>query len=322
VRVSTTREGGLKGKLRYMAPEQVADEEVSRRTDVYAASVVLWELLVGEPLFRASNEAAWMARITEGIVVAPSRRNPELPAALDAVLLRGLARQPAARFAHAREMALELEATLPPATPHATAEWVAGAAAESFARRRLALARVETPGRWPARPTGAAAAPGERGVDDGTEGPTQLVASRARIGRAGWLVGATALLAGAVGVTWAALRPVDGLAPHQVDASAAGGHGSGAPSPASPPVDPRGSAEAPTTQGGAGTAPAPGEGGSSEGSRSGSALAVPSGAARDSAAPPTGRQAGSPPRKSGPTSCDPPYVVDAEGRRQVKRECL
>ena len=48
-RVRTTRDGGLKGKLLYMAPEQV-DGSVDRRTDVYAAALVLWEALAGAPL--------------------------------------------------------------------------------------------------------------------------------------------------------------------------------------------------------------------------------------------------------------------------------
>src|SRR3984957_18438497 len=70
-RSHTTRDGQLKGKFRYMAPEQIRDGPVSAQTDVYAASVVLWELLTGEPLFKGSNDAAIVARVLEGVVAAP-----------------------------------------------------------------------------------------------------------------------------------------------------------------------------------------------------------------------------------------------------------
>ena len=59
-RVQTTREGQLKGKLAYMAPEQTRGM-VSRATDVYAAAVVLWETLTGRRLFSGENEAEMLA---------------------------------------------------------------------------------------------------------------------------------------------------------------------------------------------------------------------------------------------------------------------
>src|SRR5262249_10094220 len=55
-RVQTTREGQLKGKLAYMAPEQIHGTPVSRRTDVYASGVVLWEAITGQRLFTGENE--------------------------------------------------------------------------------------------------------------------------------------------------------------------------------------------------------------------------------------------------------------------------
>src|SRR5262245_13846810 len=75
-RAQVTREGQVKGKLGYMAPEQLRGAELDRRADVYATSVVLWESLVGE-------------RLPEGEKKAPSGVVPGLPPALDAVVLRG-----------------------------------------------------------------------------------------------------------------------------------------------------------------------------------------------------------------------------------------
>ena len=53
-RAQTTRDGQIKGKLSYLAPEQL-NGEISRQSDIYAASVVLWEVLAGERLFQADN---------------------------------------------------------------------------------------------------------------------------------------------------------------------------------------------------------------------------------------------------------------------------
>ena len=56
-RLTVTREGQVKGKMSYMAPEQLSSTNVNRRADVYAAGVVLWEALTGRRLFRADTEA-------------------------------------------------------------------------------------------------------------------------------------------------------------------------------------------------------------------------------------------------------------------------
>jgi len=58
VRVQTTQQDQLKGKLRYMAPEQVLDAELDARTDQFAAGIVLWELLTGRRLFDGTSEGA------------------------------------------------------------------------------------------------------------------------------------------------------------------------------------------------------------------------------------------------------------------------
>src|SRR5206468_12741989 len=74
-RVTSTGEGQLKGKLSYMAPEQVSNARVDRRTDVYAAAVVLWETLAGTKLFQGASEAALIGAMLAGDVKAPSVHN-------------------------------------------------------------------------------------------------------------------------------------------------------------------------------------------------------------------------------------------------------
>ena len=72
-RLQTTREGQLKGKLSYMAPEQLRSEPLTRKTDIYAASVVLWEALTCERLFRGDNEGAVVTRVLHDEVLPPSK---------------------------------------------------------------------------------------------------------------------------------------------------------------------------------------------------------------------------------------------------------
>jgi serine/threonine-protein kinase len=115
-RVQHTREGQLKGKLRYMAPEQLRGDDVERRADLYSAAVVLWETLTNRRLFTAANDAALFGKVLEGVVTPVSQICPDLPAALDAVLARALDRDPSKRHATARELALELTQVIPPAS--------------------------------------------------------------------------------------------------------------------------------------------------------------------------------------------------------------
>ena len=110
-RLQTTRDGQLKGKIAYMSPEQLERRLVTRQSDIYAAAVVLWEALAGRRLFDGETEAIVLVRAIEGKIDPPSVLNPQLDRAIDAVVMRGLARDPEQRFATAREMALALEQT-------------------------------------------------------------------------------------------------------------------------------------------------------------------------------------------------------------------
>jgi serine/threonine-protein kinase len=139
MRRSATRDGYVRGSLPYMAPEQLEGEPLSARTDVYGASAVLWELLTGVPLFDAETDAAIGRQILDHDVRAPSTLARELPRSLDAVVLRGLSRDPAERFASGLEMALALEASVAPARHEVVAAWVARAAAGDLAERQARL---------------------------------------------------------------------------------------------------------------------------------------------------------------------------------------
>jgi serine/threonine-protein kinase len=143
-RLQTTREGQIKGKLAYMAPEQLRGVEVSPSADVYSASVVLWEALAGRRLFEADNEAALFGMVLEGANHPPSAFNPAIGADLDHIVMIGLAREPGDRFSSARAMASALERAIPCASATEIGEWVEEVATETLQRRSDRIAEIES----------------------------------------------------------------------------------------------------------------------------------------------------------------------------------
>jgi serine/threonine-protein kinase len=142
-----SRPGVVKGKSAYMAPEQIRGEAITRRTDIFSASVVLWELLAGHRLFGGGSEQERMYRVLQGTnVIAPSNFAPHLPSGLDEVVLKGLRPDPAERFETALEMAEALERLVTPASQRMVGGWVARTAAETLARRAEAYQLVESSG--------------------------------------------------------------------------------------------------------------------------------------------------------------------------------
>lgn len=145
-RVHQTQSGVLKGKIGYMAPEQLGQEPVDRRCDVWSVGVVLWEMLANERLFSAPNVAATVDAVQNRPVRAPSQLNPFVPAALDAIALRALDRDKAKRYQTMRELALDLElflSTRKDTVPAAdVTEWLDGLFPGEGARRRDLVART------------------------------------------------------------------------------------------------------------------------------------------------------------------------------------
>jgi serine/threonine-protein kinase len=110
-----TAKGMLKGKLRYMAPEQAAGKPVDRRADVYALGIVLWELLTYRRLFSAPNDAALIRIVLDPKVPPPSRFAEAVSPALDQVVLQALAPSPNDRFQTAQAMRRALYEACPAA---------------------------------------------------------------------------------------------------------------------------------------------------------------------------------------------------------------
>ncbi|OJY21793.1 MAG: hypothetical protein BGO98_02960 [Myxococcales bacterium 68-20] len=138
-----TEGGELKGKLAYMAPEQLTRQAVDRRCDVFAMGAVLWEALTGRRLFAGEDAASTLYSVLNEPIMPPSSVCSDLPLALDGVVLRALHRDPSMRFPTAREMALAVEMACPPASPRQTGEWVEKLAAEALRIRADIVRAVE-----------------------------------------------------------------------------------------------------------------------------------------------------------------------------------
>jgi serine/threonine-protein kinase len=138
-----TRDGPIRGKIPYMAPEQLMRRAVDRRVDVFAAGVVLWEALAGRRLFEAEDDVSLVEKVLEQVVPPPSSCDASVPPALDLVVMRALERDPGRRFEDAREMAVAIETATSRASASAVADWVKTSAAESLAERQAKIDAME-----------------------------------------------------------------------------------------------------------------------------------------------------------------------------------
>jgi serine/threonine-protein kinase len=111
-RLTHTRDGQVKGKLAYMAPEQAAYGNADRRSDLFSMGIILWECVTGRRLFRGGNTAQTLHKLLNDEVPPVSSVHAEL-APLDPVLKRALQRDPALRFQSADEFAQAIEAVAP-----------------------------------------------------------------------------------------------------------------------------------------------------------------------------------------------------------------
>jgi serine/threonine-protein kinase len=109
-----TQAGQLKGKVSYMAPEQVRGDAIDRRVDVFAMGIVLYALTTGKHPFRKESEGATLFGITStDPVIAPRKFIPDYPQALQDVLLKALEKDRDRRYASAAELLKALDHALP-----------------------------------------------------------------------------------------------------------------------------------------------------------------------------------------------------------------
>lgn len=128
---SLTMEGEIKGKFAYMAPEQVNQQCVDRRTDLFALGILLYTLTTGRHPFRGDTPAATIRNVLTRPIVPPGRVVSDYPVALEAIVMRALARDPSERFQNAHELLSALERAAP--------EWLEGSFEASVAAYMRAL---------------------------------------------------------------------------------------------------------------------------------------------------------------------------------------
>jgi serine/threonine-protein kinase len=109
-RLATTDAGQLKGKIAYMAPEQVQNQELNRTTDIYALGIVLWELTTNQRLFRGDSDLDTLVKVQAGEIPRPSSVVRGYPKDLERIVLRALASHKEDRFQTARELGRALRA--------------------------------------------------------------------------------------------------------------------------------------------------------------------------------------------------------------------
>jgi len=326
-----TRVGQLKGKLGYMAPEQIAAAKVDRRVDVYAAGVTLWEALTGERMFTQRELPHLIAEILTREHVPPSRIAPGTSPELDAVVMRALERDPKDRHATAADMAADLERVVPLPSRREIGEWVARVADGALRSRAASIAEIETttfgdPGAVPEDPPSVeiptARAPADEAIPveeveivtaDPVESPAVVSPSRGRQRARAWLAGcAVAALCVPVALVARVRRSSPSsadLRPTVAAATAAAVVVAAQPPTVPPPPSvvappPPGAASAPTA-----SAPAVVPAAQPR-------VPVTEASARRAPAAPTTAKTGA------PNDCTPPYTVDPSGVRVPKRWCL
>jgi len=104
-----TRTGEIKGKLSYMAPEQVTLKDFDRRADVFALGCVLYEATLGKRPFHGNDALATLYSLLEQPLTPPHDVDPSYPAGLEAIVLKALEREPDRRYQTAEELGYALE---------------------------------------------------------------------------------------------------------------------------------------------------------------------------------------------------------------------
>jgi serine/threonine-protein kinase len=341
-RAHTTQDGTVKGKIGYMPPEQLYGERLDRRTDVYAAGIVLWETLVGERLFAGDGGEPALAQALRAPVEAPSRRVAGISPELDEVVLRAVERDSSARFSTALEMARALERAIALAPQSEVAAWAAGCAREALeARARLIAVLEQLPegergsafGAEQGRSTGPGSAPveGRTVIEPRALMAPPMAAEAPKKSRAlGIAIGGAALLGAVVAVTVLGMgrgSPEPGASAVEEAAGVAAGT---TRSPGGPdlPVKPAGEGVNSAALGAKLPEVSPAASSAAAGvmdppaapavSSTTAAPKLPASSSSSSLKP----RATAPAPAPKPASCDPPYSIDANGHKRYKRECL
>lgn len=161
--VVQTLAGTVMGTPQYAAPEQIDGRAIDGRADLHALAATMYEALAGRAAFTGDSVVEILMKVQTDVPEPPSRWAPAVPPALDAVVLRGMAKRPEDRFASAREMATALQPFLAGTNPGGTGRLAVG---EAPTVAPTGPATILVPGssphaivgalihRWPPKPLG------------------------------------------------------------------------------------------------------------------------------------------------------------------------
>lgn len=107
-KANRTQAGILKGKFSYMSPEQIRGLTLDRRSDIFAIGICLYELLTGQRAFASDTDFSVLERVRRVELAMPRTYNPDIPEALERIVMKALAREVEDRFSYASELADEL----------------------------------------------------------------------------------------------------------------------------------------------------------------------------------------------------------------------
>ena len=110
--VSVTQTAAVIGTAQYLSPEQARGEAVDARSDIYSLGCLMYELVTGQPPFIGDSPVAVAYQHVREQALPPSQRNADVPPALDAIIMKAMAKNPANRYTTAGEMRTDIERAL------------------------------------------------------------------------------------------------------------------------------------------------------------------------------------------------------------------
>ncbi|MEM9692657.1 MAG: serine/threonine-protein kinase [Myxococcota bacterium] len=328
-RLHNTQTGQVKGKISYMAPEQLRGEEVGPYTDVFSIGVVLWELLAGRRFYEASYEAEVIGMIMRGLPdTPPSAHQPDVSPELDAIVMCALHSTISQRYQSAREMARDLEALGGFTLAAELGEWVEELAGETMVTRGRLVAEIESDsgiiaeistdgsdslvssGRYGAKTS-------DRGREEESGTKITHVAAPRRTAESAWR--AVALVAVGASVAMVALML---LMPRRTEEGAVE-EGAAAAEAAAPTATMRGSQDGRLTAQSAMSTATPVPSATAEGSSlPPPVVASPPTLPRRAKRRPFPAPSKPPPAQPKSGGCTPPYYFDKDGIKHFKPQCL
>ncbi|MBK8479776.1 MAG: protein kinase [Proteobacteria bacterium] len=114
---SKTQAGVIKGKVNYMAPEQVLSRPADARSDIFAVGIVLWEMLTSQMVYAADDINDLAAKVRKAEIEPPSSVRKDIPPVLDQIVMRALQRKASDRYPSAHELQIELTKYLSSTAP-------------------------------------------------------------------------------------------------------------------------------------------------------------------------------------------------------------